>query len=271
MLTVPINNCSRSTTSSFRSKGKSTANLPCDPYLVHTNECVNIYHACEFKSATLIPCLHTSIMAKELRLGKVLNVNFSAGMVIAFISTQLDLMTSIMTSDSRINLDLCNMENDVILHIMFLRGKNMVFFNDHMDKSLLDGWGQQQSVKLSQVNVDRWNCLGVTISVHDCSTPSKEQYQILFDLTMMYYFNKRFPGPMININYSFYPSDSNFLLPEDEPLRILSKSLKVVTCNLDDLPIMQKQAIKSGGWVDSGGCFFSAHEWLVFSQWQLLL
>lgn len=51
---------------------------------------------------------------------------------------------------------------------------------------------------------------------------------------------------------------------------ILSDPLKVFTYNLDDLPLMEKQAVNSGGWV-SGWCkFFVTDEKLVFPQWQLL-
>ena len=62
--------------------------------------------------------------------------------------------------------------------------------------------GKAESVKLCQVDLDRWQRSGVTISVHDCSTPSKERYRILFDSTTIYHIDKRFPGPAVKVNYS---------------------------------------------------------------------
>ena len=155
----------------------------------------------------IIPCFHTSIMDTDLSAGKELPLNgFSSGMIIALKSAKFDLTVppdnDWVSVSPRMDLDLWNVNNDIILCITILRGKNKVFFNDRADKSLLDGWGQEKSVELSPVDVDRWQRSGVTISVHDCSTSSKEQYQILFDLTTMCHFDKRFPGPPIKIEYS---------------------------------------------------------------------
>ena len=183
--------------------------------------------------------------AEDLTTGNELPLNFSQGMVIAFKSSTLDVKmreSNIRTEESligRVDLDLCNINNDIILRITFLRGQNNIFFDDRAGKSLLNARGQEQSVKLSQMDVSRWKRSGVTISVHDCSTASKQQYQILFDLTTMYYFDKRFPGPAIKIIYSTRRSLY-------QHRNILSNPLKVFTCNLDDLPHMEKHAIKSG-------------------------
>ena len=54
--------------------------------------------------------------------------------------------------------------------------------------------GKAESVKLCRVDLDRWQRSGVTISVHNCSTDSEERYQILFDLTVVCYFDKRHLG-----------------------------------------------------------------------------
>jgi hypothetical protein len=200
----------------------------------------------------IIPCLHTSIMATDLSAGNELPLDdLSPGMIVALKSAKLDLT---VPSDKgwasvspRMDLDLCNIDNDIILRITILRGTNKVFFNDHANKSLLDGWGQEKSVELSQEDVDRWQRSGVTISVHDCSTPSNEQYQILFDLTTIYYFDKRFPGSPIKIEYSAQRSPDDTSDSGIPAHGILSDSLKVFTYNVDDLPLMEKQAVKSGG------------------------
>lgn len=208
----------------------------------------------------IIPCLHTSIMAKDLSAGKELPLDsFSPGMIIALKSAKFNLM---MPSDNdwasvspRMDLNLWNINNDLILHIMIVRGQNKVFFNDCTDKSLLDSWGQKQSVELSQEDIDRWQHSGVTISVHNCSTPSKEHYQILFDLTTMCHFNKHFPGPLIMIQYSAWQSPDDTGNLGKLAHGILSNPLKVFTYNVDNLSLMEKQAVKSGGWVNSGGLF----------------
>jgi hypothetical protein len=187
-------------------------------------------------------------MAKDLRAGEELPLTFSPGMVIALKSSQFKWIDPFFNSvgrTPRMDLDLCNIDNDIILRITFFRGQKKVFFNDRADKSLLDGWGQDRIVKLSRGDVDKWERSGVTISVHDCSTPSKEQYQILFDLTTVYYFEKRFPGPPIKIRYS--PALKLDSMGQPIPIiSILSDPLKVSAYNLNDLPSMEKQAIKSG-------------------------
>jgi hypothetical protein len=190
-------------------------------------------------------------MATDLSAGKKLPlIGFSPGMIIALKSAKLDLT---VPSDNdwasvspRMDLNLWNINNDIILRITILRGTNKVFFNDHANKSLLDGWGQEKSVELSQVDVDRWRQSGVTISVHDCSTASKEQYQILFDLTTIYYFDKRFSGPTIRIEYSSQRSPDDTSDSGIPAHGILSDPLKVFTYKLDDLPLVEKQALNSG-------------------------
>jgi hypothetical protein len=199
----------------------------------------------------IIPCLHTSIMAKDLSAGKDLPLRLVPGRIVALKSAKFDLT---VPSDNdwasvspRMDLDLWNINNDLILRITILRGRNKVFFNDRADKSLLDGWGQEKSVELSQVDVDKWQRSGVTISVHDCSTASKEQYQILFDLTTMCRFDKRFPGPAIMIHYSAQKSPDGTSDSGIPAQGILSDPLKVLTYKLDDLPPVEKQALNSGG------------------------
>ena len=198
----------------------------------------------------ITPCLHTSIMATDLTAGKELPLNgFSPGMIIAFKSDKLDLMLSRdkgqVSVNPRMDLYLCNINNDIILRITIFKGKNKIFFNDRVDKSLLDGWGQEKYVELSQVDVNKWQVSGVTISVHNCSTSSKEQYHILFDLTTIYHVDKHFPGPAIKIKYSAeppYKSDSG--IPAHS---ILSDPLRVFTYHLDDLPLTEKRSVQSGG------------------------
>lgn len=213
-----------------------------------------------------VPCLHASTMATDLKPGNELPVrSFSAGMIIACKSTRFDLHHSAPTtaprratkgfdlykptpfelslsgpttaSPSATHLDLYSVKNDIVLRITFRTGQNKVFFNDRADKSLLDGWGQEQSVDLNPVDVEKWRRSGVTISVHHSFPPtrSKEQYQILFDLTTVFYFDKRFPEPAIKLRYSVTTYSYQ-----------LSDPFKVFSYKLDDLPLVERQAIESG-------------------------
>jgi hypothetical protein len=179
-------------------------------------------------------------MTTKLERGGELPLNLSTGMIIAFKSRQFDLTTTGGASKggAQATLDLYNEQNDIVLRIKFRRGKNQVFFNYFARKSLVDGWGQSRTVDLSPVDIKRWQCSGVTISVHDCSTRSDQRYQILFDLTTLCYFDRHFPGPVIKAIYRETPGDTS--RPH------LSDPLKVTTYRLTDLSPKERQAIVSG-------------------------
>ena len=223
----------------------------------------------------IIPCLHTSIMAKDLTAERELPLSFSPGTIIALKSAKFDLTVprnnDWASVSPRMDLNLYNIDNDIILRITILRGTNKVFFNDRANKSLLDGWRQEKSVELRQEDVDRWQRSGVTISVYNRSNPSKEQYQILFDLTTIYHFDKYFPGPAIKINYSAQRSPDDTNDSGIPTYGILSNPLKVSTYKIDDLPFMEQQALNSERWVDSWWCFFITHRKLVLPRRQPLL
>jgi hypothetical protein len=182
--------------------------------------------------------------------GRVLTLNFPAGMMIVFKADQLDIAGKLGAKETR--LDLYNNNGDIVLRMTIRRGQNKIFFNDRAHQSVVDGWGQEKSVDLSPVDVERWHRSGVTISVHNCSN----QYQILFDLTTMFYFATRFPGPAITIKYSTISSLLN-IVPQ------LSDPLKVVSYQLNTLPFMERQAITSGTSVNFQRFFFITHGRLV--------
>ena len=72
-------------------------------------------------------CLHTSIMATDLRLRKDLPLNLSAGMVVTFKSSIFSLARN-YTLSLETYLDLYNINNDIILRITICRKKkNEVF------------------------------------------------------------------------------------------------------------------------------------------------
>ena len=174
--------------------------------------------------------------------GRVLTLNFPVGMVIAFKANQLDIAGNLGAKETR--LDLYNNNGDIVLRMTIRRGQNKIFFNDRAHQSVVDGWGQEKSVDLSPVDIERWHCSGITISVHNCS----KQYQILFDLTTVFYFATRFPGPSITIKYSAISSLLN-IVPQ------LSHPLKVVSYQLNTLPFIERQAITSGTSVDFSETF----------------
>jgi hypothetical protein len=197
-----------------------------------------------FNLANNVRCLHTSIMTAKLQRGGEISLNLSAGMIIAFQSSRFDLKTTgafklfQSKGEAQATLDLYNTNNDIILRIKFRRGKKKVFLNDFARPSLADGWGPERSVDLSPAYIEKWQRLGVTISVHDCSTHSKQQYQILFDLNTVCYFDKQFPGPAIKAIYRE--------ALEDTSLPLLSDPLNVTTYQLSDLSQNERKAIVHG-------------------------
>ena len=186
-------------------------------------------------------------MATYLEKGKELPLNPATGMIIAFKSEIFDLTSG---GNHETSLELFNVDDDITLRITLRRGQNRVFFTDRAHKSFMGGWGQEQSVDLSPVDVNRWQRLGVTISVHDCLNSSPEQYQILFDLTTVYYFNKRFFGPVVKVAYvEGLPPKKLLFNRRCHPQ--LSDPLEVCPYMLDDLPVSERLAIRLGRYVNS--------------------
>jgi hypothetical protein len=179
-------------------------------------------------------------MAINLHISRELSLKskVSTGVIIALKSTEFDLADPQDGITHATHLDLYNRSNDIVLRITIRRGQNKVFFNDRADKSLSDGWGQEQSLDLSLADVDRWKRSGVTISVQDRSTPSEKRFQVFFDLTTVYSFKKRFPGSATKLTYSL-ESPLYYQTP-------LSNPLKVLFYELNDLPFVERQAVESG-------------------------
>jgi hypothetical protein len=184
-------------------------------------------------------------MTANLQRGGEIPLNLSAGMIIAFRSSRFDLTTGAFKlfqskGKAQATLDLYNANDDIILRIKIRRGKKKVFLNDFAQTTgLADGWwGPERSVDLSSANIEKWQRSGVTISVHNCSTRSKQQYQILFDLTTVGYFDKQFPGPAIKAIYQE--------ALEDTSLPLLSDPLNVTTYLLNDLSPNERKSVVYG-------------------------
>jgi len=174
------------------------------------------------------------------------NLDFAEGMVLSFKSRKFDLTLHAASptnharrpqpavrSESYIRL--FNENGDILLQIMFRNGQNKIWLNDCAGKCIEDGWGKERSVDLSPVDVKRWGELGVTISVHHYSTRSGfGQYQILFNLTTICYFDKTFAGRATRVqrsdlwntgfleeSLSFYAYKISALRPEERQAILL--------------------------------------------------
>jgi len=191
-------------------------------------------------------------MATNLTAGGNVTLNSPAGpgMVIVFKTNVLDIAGGAKAT----HLDLYNNNGDTVLRMTIRRGQNRIFFNDRAHQSLVDGWGQEKSVDLSPVDVERWHHSGVSISVHNCSTYLAGRYQILFDLTTVFYFAPRFTGSTTIIGYSTTSTLFHWTL---------SNPLEVVSYQLNTLPFTERQAITSGTSVEFRIRFFITHERIV--------
>jgi len=133
--------------------------------------------------------------------------------------------------ETEINLE--NKTGDVVLQISIRRSQNAVVFNAQVKQSLLDGWGQPESVPLNVINPSP-STSGLTILVCDRG----DKYQILFNLTTVHYFAKRMYGPVSSLTYQ----DKSC----GKPTPTLSAELKVHVRDLDDLPSHERGPINSG-------------------------
>ena len=184
-------------------------------------------------------------MATKLSSGVVLPVHLMAGMIIAFKWERLDLTANEGRAHASY-LDSYSIIKHIILRISVRRGHDKVFFNDRAHKGLLDGWEEEKSVGLRLVDdVEKWQSSEVTISVHNCSTDSEERYQILFDLTVVCYFDKRHLG-YARYGEELRKSRCAVVTGQREVSFLLSDPLKVFTYKLDDLPLAERRAILSG-------------------------
>ena len=192
--------------------------------------------------------IHTSTMPDPILLDdgewEGLPTPLSPGMVIAFNSTQHDLSLcskGVSAANPKgypiaTNILLLNKTGDVVLQISIRRARNAVLFNAQAKESLLDGWGQSESIPLSMVNPSPLTS-GLTISVCDRG----DKYQILFNLSTVHYFAKRFPGPATSV---VYLDKSN-----GKPTLTLSDSLTVHVRKIDTLPAHERGPIESGKYV----------------------
>ena len=133
-----------------------------------------------------------------------LETPLSTGMVVALSSGHhdftpcSDVANSANPKGHRIetNINLENKAGDVVLQISIRRAQNVVLFNAKAKNSVLDGWGQPESVPMNLINPSP-STSGLTILVCDRG----DKYQILFNLTTVHYFVKRREGAACLVKY----------------------------------------------------------------------
>lgn len=171
-------------------------------------------------------------MVYTLELGGTifLKTPLQMGMVIAFKSEHLDLTPSDLGPTK---LQLWNENNDIVLQILIQRRPNMVPFmlNACRQMSPVDGWGEAEEIR----NVaSSWSpAANFTISVHDRG----DQYQVLFNLTTVHYFHKRF---------SMSSTATKVTYLQEYGARTLSRLLKASVFKVASLPSKEKLAIQTG-------------------------
>jgi len=183
-------------------------------------------------------------MADTLELGGTifLKTPLQMGMVLAFKSEHLDITPSNLGPTK---LQLWNEDNDIALQILIQRRPNRVIFmtNACRQLSLLDGWGKAEEIR--NVASSSSPTSNFTISVHDCGY----QYQVLFNLTTVHYFHKRF---------SITSTATKVTYLQESGAGTLSQSLKVSVYKVTTLPYKEKLAIQTGRQVQDV-CFAASH------------
>ena len=170
----------------------------------------------------------------------------SSGMVIALHSAEqyLALCSKGNPKGYQIetNIQLLNSTEDVVLEISIRRAENAVLFNAQAKESVLDGWGQPESIPLSMVNPSP-STSGLTILVCDRG----DKYQILFNLSTVHYFTKRFSGPATSVKYLDRSHIS--VVSYGKVTATLSQALRVSVRKINALPAHERGPIDSGKYV----------------------
>jgi len=138
------------------------------------------------------------------------------------------------TEDDHTDISLYNSVNELILHISIRRQQGVIGFNSHASRTLHHGWGPAEVVKLEGYSADISR--SDRILVYDLG----DRFQIIFGLTTVHYFVKRFSnGTPTKARYSASaqdPSDGNLLL---------SRVIFLSVFNLSDLPLYEKEIIEA--------------------------
>ena len=142
-------------------------------------------------------------MATFLERGRRIPLDFTPGTVLVLKPTS---GTTRIAKPAFFDLDLYNEKSDILLHIRFCRTR--ITFNCYARRSLGNGFGKAQFVDMNSVNLKGQLVDMVTVSIHHYLTDSEfGRYQILFDGTTIFHFDKCLPGPATQIGYDTpYPA-----------------------------------------------------------------
>jgi len=132
------------------------------------------------------------------------------------------------------DISLYNSIDELILHLSIRRQQGVIVFNSRASRTLHHGWGPEEVVKLEGYIADISR--SDRILVYDLG----DRFQIIFGLTTIHYFVKRFSnGIPVKISYSAtvqYATEGNLLL---------SQVIFISVFNLDDLPPYEKEIIEA--------------------------
>ena len=112
--------------------------------------------------------------------------------------------------DDLTDISLYNSRDELILHMSIRRQQGAIIFNTRASRIVNHGWGPEEVVKLEGYKADISR--SDRILVYDLG----DRFQIIFGLTTIHYFVKRFSnGTPVKISYSAtaqYATEGNLLL-----------------------------------------------------------
>jgi len=136
--------------------------------------------------------------------------------------------------DDRTDISLYSSRDELILHMSIRRLQGVIIFNTRASRAVHHGWGPEEVVQLEgyRSEISR----SERILVYDLG----DRFQIIFGLTTIYYFIKRFSnGTPVKMSYSAtaqYATEGNLLL---------SKVIFISVFNPSDLPLYEKEIIEA--------------------------
>ena len=199
-------------------------------------------------------------MATVLGKGKKIPLNFISGTIVVLKPTPVTKAPATYN----FALSLYDGKGDILLQLWV--STDHILVRDRAYKSLGDGWGEPQTVDMTQVDLKGRSVLEVTVSIHHYLADSEfGGYQILFNGITIAHFKKRFPEPATRIEYWVGIAGG-------------PPSWDVNVYQIDDLLPMEQIALGPERQVDivqyafiadeSSG--FPRHQFRVLIQWQFL-
>lgn len=131
------------------------------------------------------------------------------------------------------DIGLYNSVDELILLISIRRQEGVIAFNSRASRNLHHGWGPEETVEIAKYSAEISR--SDRILVYDLG----EKFQVIFGLTTIYYFAKRFKdGTPKKASYESTVADEN-------PINfLLSRDIFISVFNLSDLPAYEKEIIE---------------------------